>query len=145
MLEHESGERRVPVHEAVVVEKVQVLLPVLEADELSLLLEEVVVLGHVLHQNVVGEVDGALHVRVIAPRHRAVDGRVRARDERAVALNVLSDVGRAVPEGLLVEDPEALVDRARLVLNLDMDGRELRMQFRPVLGVGRARPTQLVR
>eukprot|EP00976_Prorocentrum_cordatum_P115962 1196091-Prorocentrum_minimum.AAC.4 len=77
---------------------------------------EVGVLGDVLHEDVVGEVDGALDVRVVAPGHGAVHALVRPRDERLVPLHVVRDVRGAVPQRLLVEDAEALVDGVALVL-----------------------------
>ena len=54
--------------------------------------------------------------RKIRTRHCAVDGRVRARNERAVALDVLRDIRGAVAQRVLVEDAEVLVDRPACVL-----------------------------
>mmetsp|Transcript_13317 Transcript_13317/g.41552 ORF Transcript_13317/g.41552 Transcript_13317/m.41552 type:complete len:219 (+) Transcript_13317:424-1080(+) len=113
-----------------------VLGEVLEADELALLLEQLVVLGHVLHEDVVGQVDGALRVAVVRAWHRAVHRLVGARNQGLVSLDVLRDVGLAMPQRLLIEDSEALVDRPALLLNLRVDRRELLVQLLPVGRVG---------
>ena len=136
LLGHEGREARRAVDQVVVVDVAHVRAEVLEADKLALLLEELVVLGDVFHQDVVRQVDGALDVGVVRARHRAVDRLVRPRDERLVALDVERRVGRGVAQRLLVEDAEALVDRAALLLDLLVDGPKLVVQLLPVARVG---------
>ena len=60
------------VHKIVVVQLAHVRAPVLEADELALLLEEFVVLGDVFGQDHEGQIDRPLHVAVVRPGHRAI-------------------------------------------------------------------------
>mmetsp|Transcript_5403 Transcript_5403/g.12541 ORF Transcript_5403/g.12541 Transcript_5403/m.12541 type:complete len:207 (-) Transcript_5403:1321-1941(-) len=95
-------------------------------------------LGHVLLQYVVGEVERALDVRVVRAGHSAVNTLVGPRDKRLVTRHVLRGVGGAVPERLGVEDAETLVDTLALLLHLQVDRAKLAVQLAPILRVGRA-------
>ena len=80
-----------------------VVVEVLEADELALLLKELVILGDILHDDVVSEIDGPLDIAVVRTGHGSVHRLVGAGNQRFVALNVMGDVGTAVPQSLLIE------------------------------------------
>ena len=113
------------------------VVEVLKVDELPLVLKQLVVLGNVLHQDVVGQVDGSLNVAVVRPGHGSLDGLVGPCNQTLVPLNVVGNVssGGRVPQGVLVENPEAFVDGLALLLDLGVDARQLLVQLMPVVQI----------
>ena len=84
-----------------------------------------------------GEVNCALDIAVVGARHSAINRLVRTSNERLVAFDIIRNVSGAVPQRLLVEDAEGLVDTSTGILDLCMDGAELVVELPPIVRVRR--------
>ena len=84
-----------------------------------------------------GEVNCALDIAVVGARHGAINRLVRTSNERLVAFDIIRNVSGAVPQRLLVEDAEGLVDTSTGILDLCMDGAELVVELPPIVRVRR--------
>jgi hypothetical protein len=112
---------RIAVDELIEVHVRNELGVVVKRNELPFLLKETIKLRGVLPQDVVGQVDRTLYVTVVRTRHCTVHGFVGTCYQALITLDVLGDVGRAMLQGLLVEDSETLVDGFALVKDVTVD------------------------
>mmetsp|Transcript_29887 Transcript_29887/g.89384 ORF Transcript_29887/g.89384 Transcript_29887/m.89384 type:complete len:214 (-) Transcript_29887:4350-4991(-) len=109
------------------------LASVLVANELPLLLEQLVIFGDILHQYHKRQIDGALGVRVVRTGHSPIDRFVRPSNKRSVSLHIVRNVASGMSKRLLVEDSKRFVDRLARILNLGMDRDVFLVKMSPIL------------